>query len=157
MGTGDDNWSMQCCELDDLIPSPEDLESAYVALENGTYSLELNWKCPGRRPPSPVKTEEPKVAEPAEKETPTKNKEFDFMDDGPLPQMRVRTQNTGPKGSAKKKTTNFAGVLDQMKKHGRLAPLKEGTPGAAAPATSAGGTPSTGSGAGSTGTASSNN
>ncbi|KAL1379362.1 hypothetical protein pipiens_008117 [Culex pipiens pipiens] len=138
----DDNWSMQCCELDDLIPSPEELENAYVALENGTYPLELNWKCPGRRPPSPVpKDDGPKTTEVVEKETPTKNKEFDFMDDGPLPQMRVRTQNSGPKGSAKKKTTNFAGVLDQMKKHGRLTPLKEG----AAPA--AGGSAAGGSSA----------
>ncbi|XP_055602237.1 uncharacterized protein LOC129757500 [Uranotaenia lowii] len=125
-GTDDDNWSMQCCELDDLIPAPEELEAAYVALEAGTYALELNWKCPGRRPPSPVQKDEPKSTEVTEKETPTKNKEFDFMDDVGLPQMRVRNQNTGPKGSAKKKTTNFAGVLDQMKKHGRLTPMKEG-------------------------------
>ncbi|XP_062554537.1 uncharacterized protein LOC134219718 [Armigeres subalbatus] len=149
MGTDDDNWSMQCCELDDLIPSPEDLESAYVALENGTYPLELIWKCPGRRPPSPVQKDEPKVAEPVEKDTPTKNKEFDFMDDAALPQMRVRAQNTGPKGSAKKKTTNFAGVLDQMKKHGRLAPLKEG--GAVPAAASTGGTASTGGASGGAG------
>ncbi|XP_053696337.1 uncharacterized protein LOC128743733 [Sabethes cyaneus] len=127
--TDDDNWSMQCCELDDLIPAPEELESGYVALENGTYPLELNWKCPGRRPPSPVQKDEPKPAEIVEKEQPTKNKEFDFMDDVALPQMRVRTQNSGPKGSAKKKTTNFAGVLDQMKKHGRLTPLKDGAAG----------------------------
>lgn len=66
----DDNWSMQCCELDDLIPSPEELENAYVALENGTYPLELNWKCPGRRPPSPVpKDDGPKTTEVVEKET----------------------------------------------------------------------------------------
>ncbi|XP_065077261.1 uncharacterized protein Pa1 [Ochlerotatus camptorhynchus] len=146
MGTDDDNWSMQCCELDDLIPLPEDLESAYVALENGSYPLELNWKCPGRRPPSPVQKDEPKVTEAVEKETPTKNKEFDFMDDVPLPQMRVRTQNSGPKGSAKKKTTNFAGVLDQMKKHGRLTALKEGA--AAAAATTGSGASSGGGGAG---------
>ncbi|XP_055547918.1 uncharacterized protein LOC129731718 [Wyeomyia smithii] len=145
--TDDDNWSMQCCELDDLIPTPEELESGYIALENGTFPLELNWKCPGRRPPSPVQKDEPKVAEVVEKETPTKNKEFDFMDDVALPQMRVRTQNSGPKGSAKKKTTNFAGVLDQMKKHGRLTPLKDGATagtGAAAGATSSGASSTTG-------------
>ncbi|XP_058819192.1 uncharacterized protein LOC131682038 [Topomyia yanbarensis] len=142
MSTDDDNWSIQCCELDDLVPSPEELEDAYAALENGTYSLELNWKCPGRRPPSPVQKDEPKVAEVVEKESPTKNKEFDFMDDVALPQMRVRTQNSGPKGSAKKKTTNFAGVLDQMKKHGRLTPLKEGASSAGSSGTAS--TPTTG-------------
>jgi hypothetical protein len=34
----------------------------------------------------------------------------------------MRAKSTTPKGSAKKKTTNFAGVIDQMKKHGRLVP-----------------------------------
>ncbi|XP_058451400.1 uncharacterized protein LOC131430426 [Malaya genurostris] len=141
MSTDDENWSMQCCEMDSLVPTPEELDSMYVALENGTFPFELNWKCPGRRPPSPVQKDEPKVAEVVEKDTPTKNKEFDFMDDVALPQMRVRTQNSGPKGSAKKKTSNFAGVLDQIKK--RLPPLKEGSTG----------TGSSGSGGPSTGTA----
>jgi len=51
---------------------------------------------------------------------PTKTLDFDFMDESPLQQIRVRNQNATPKGSAKKKTTNFAGVIDSMKKHGRL-------------------------------------
>lgn len=42
------------------------------------------------------------------------------MDEMAQPTMRVRSTNSTPKGSAKKKTTNFAGVLDSMKKHGRL-------------------------------------
>lgn len=41
--------------------------------------------------------------------------DFDFMDDVALPQMRVRNQNSTPK-SAKKKTANFAGVIDALKK-----------------------------------------
>uniref|UniRef100_A0A182NSS0 Uncharacterized protein n=1 Tax=Anopheles dirus TaxID=7168 RepID=A0A182NSS0_9DIPT len=116
----DESWSVSCIETPDWMPSPEELETAYAALEKGTYNLELNWKCPGRRAPSPAKKDEPKVAEVIDKETAAKNKEFEFMDDVALPQMRVRGQTSGPKGSAKKKTTNFAGVLDHMKKHGRL-------------------------------------
>lgn len=123
----DDNWSVNCIETNDWMPSPEELETAYSALENGTYVLELNWKCPGRRAPSPAKKDEPKVADNVDKEAAMKNKEFDFMDDVALPQMRVRGQNSGPKGSAKKKTTNFAGILDQMKKHGRLTQSKDST------------------------------
>uniref|UniRef100_A0A2M3ZKA5 Uncharacterized protein n=1 Tax=Anopheles braziliensis TaxID=58242 RepID=A0A2M3ZKA5_9DIPT len=121
----DENWSVSCVETNDWMPSPEELDAAYTAMENGTYTLELNWKNPGRRAPSPVKKDEPKVSEVAEKESSTKNKEFDFMDDVAPAQMRVRGQNSGPKGSAKKKTTNFAGVLDQMKKHGRLTQPKD--------------------------------
>lgn len=36
------------------------------------------------------------------------------------PQIRIRSTNAAPKGSAKKKTTNFAGVIDSMMKHGRI-------------------------------------
>uniref|UniRef100_A0A182Q6R5 PAXIP1-associated protein 1 n=1 Tax=Anopheles farauti TaxID=69004 RepID=A0A182Q6R5_9DIPT len=121
----DENWSVNSIETSDWMPSPEELENAYSALEKGTYTLELNWKCPGRRAPSPLKKDEPKVAEVIDKEAAAKNKEFDFMDDVAKPAMRVRGQTTGPKGSAKKKTTNFAGVLDHMKKHGRLTQSKD--------------------------------
>lgn len=45
-----------------------------------------------------------------------KNVEFDFMDDVAVPTMRVRKQNTkGPK----KKTTNFASVINAMNKNKR--------------------------------------
>lgn len=37
---------------DNENPSAEELESYYNMLENGTI-LELEWQCPGRRPPSP--------------------------------------------------------------------------------------------------------
>lgn len=37
---------------DDFYPSAEELETYYNMLENGTI-LELEWQCPGRRPPSP--------------------------------------------------------------------------------------------------------
>lgn len=53
------------------------------------------------------------------------------MDEVAAPTMRVRAQNSTPKGSAKKKTANFAGVIDAMKKHGRLTTQ----PGAAAGST----------------------
>jgi len=110
------NWSIPCIADDeDLEPSAEELEAMYQKLESGSL-LDLQWKCPGRRriptPPSAVETEVPVTPE---KEV-SKNKEFDFMDEVAKPTMRVRPSTT-PKTSAKKKTANFAGVLDAMKKH----------------------------------------
>lgn len=55
--------------------------------------------------------------------SPAKN-DFDFMDDVAQPQMRVRNQNSTPK-SAKKKTANFAGVIDALKK--QMQNQKEGS------------------------------
>lgn len=37
---------------EDFFPTAEELESFYNILENGSI-LELEWQCPGRRPPSP--------------------------------------------------------------------------------------------------------
>uniref|UniRef100_T1E7R8 Putative ptip associated 1 n=1 Tax=Anopheles aquasalis TaxID=42839 RepID=T1E7R8_ANOAQ len=121
----DENWSVSCVETNDWMPSPEELDAAYSAMENGTYTLELTWKNPGRRAPSTREKGRTESERSGGQESSSKNKEFDFMDDVAPAQMRVRGQNSGPKGSAKKKTTNFAGVLDQMKKHGRLTQPKD--------------------------------
>lgn len=51
--------------------------------------------------------------------SPQKKMEFDFMDEVATPQMRVRTSGSTLKGSAKKKTANFAGVIDAIKKQQR--------------------------------------
>lgn len=58
------------------------------------------------------------------------------MDEVSSPTIRVRSQNPLPKSATKKKTANFAGILDAMKKHGRLtqpssavtSPVKEASP-----------------------------
>ncbi|KAG4065873.1 hypothetical protein HA402_012551 [Bradysia odoriphaga] len=111
------NWSIPCLADDeDLEPPPEELEAMYQKLENGSI-LDLQWKCPGRRSvPTPPTAVEAEIPVTPEKEIVSKNKEFDFMDEVAKPTMRVRP-NTTPKTSAKKKTANFAGVLDAMKKH----------------------------------------
>ncbi|KAJ6632811.1 hypothetical protein Bhyg_16351 [Pseudolycoriella hygida] len=111
------NWSIPCIADDEeLEPSAEDLEAMYQKLENGSL-LDLQWKCPGRRrAPTPPTAVEAEVPAAPEKEIVSKNKEFDFMEEVAKPAMRVRP-NTTPKTSAKKKTANFAGVLDAMKKH----------------------------------------
>lgn len=109
-------------EQEDCEPTPEELDAIYTLLDKGG-SIELKWKCPGKRAPSPIRKEEVKPVEtPEQKAKAAKEMEFDFMDDNQgnaLPTMRQRTQT--PKSTTKKKTTNLAGLLDQMKKHGRLA------------------------------------
>lgn len=113
---GDEDFCIT--ELEDCEPTPEELDAIYTLLEKGG-SIDLKWKCPGKRAPSPIRKEEAKPVEtPEQKAKAAKEMEFDFMDDVSLPTMRQRTQT--PKSGTKKKTTNFAGVLDQMKKHGRL-------------------------------------
>lgn len=49
----------------------------------------------------------------------SKNLEFDFMDEVTAPTVRVQRPMTTTKTSTKKKTANFASVLDTMKKNKR--------------------------------------
>lgn len=63
-----DEWSIPCFpENEDFEPTPEELESMYVGLDNGNIP-ELQWKCPGRRAQSPVVKDEPKAPENVEAE-----------------------------------------------------------------------------------------
>lgn len=48
-------WSFPCYGNDDKFePTPDELDTMYQQLDAGE-TLTLNWKCPGRRPPTPVK------------------------------------------------------------------------------------------------------
>lgn len=52
-GSGDD-WSIACLgPNEELEPSADELDRMYQRLEAGEL-LELNWKCPGRRMPTPL-------------------------------------------------------------------------------------------------------
>ncbi|KAH8272765.1 uncharacterized protein Pa1 [Drosophila bipectinata] len=110
---------------DKFSANAEELESYYLMLENGSIP-ELQWQFPGRRPPSPDvgggvgsgatnKELEQTVGEPIEQEPQKAQNDFDFSDDVAPTQMRVRSQTSTPK-SAKKKTANFAGVMETLKK-----------------------------------------
>ena len=54
-------------ENEKLEPPPEELEAMYRILESGG-SLELSWKSPGRRAPSPIVKVEAQVSESANEE-----------------------------------------------------------------------------------------
>ncbi|XP_013112406.2 uncharacterized protein LOC106090673 [Stomoxys calcitrans] len=101
---------------EELFPSADELETYYNMLENGSI-LELDWQCPGRRPPSPDVTNASKdqnnLTETIETQEPMKTNDFDFSDDVAQPQMRARH---GTPKSLKKKTANFAGVMEALKK-----------------------------------------
>ncbi|XP_075155475.1 PTIP binding protein Pa1 [Haematobia irritans] len=103
---------------DDIFPTAEELESYYNMLENGTI-LELEWHCPGRRPPSPDASntsskEQTTSAETTEPQEPMKANDFDFSDD--VTQLNNKLRRQGTPKSVKKKTANFAGVMEALKK-----------------------------------------
>ncbi|EDW82069.1 LOW QUALITY PROTEIN: PAXIP1-associated glutamate-rich protein 1 [Drosophila tropicalis] len=105
---------------DKFSANAEELESYYLQLEAGNIP-ELQWQFPGRRAPSPDATSNANSkdldvgATDAIEQEPQKSNDFDFSDDVAPTQMRVRSQTSTPK-SAKKKTANFAGVMETLKK-----------------------------------------
>lgn len=49
------NLNFPCYGNDDQFePTPDELDTMYQQLDAGE-TLTLSWKCPGRRPPTPVK------------------------------------------------------------------------------------------------------
>lgn len=58
-----DDWSIPCLgPNEELEPSPEELDKMYQRLEAGDL-LELNWKCPGRRLPTPFGAIDAEISE----------------------------------------------------------------------------------------------
>ena len=83
--------------------------------------LDLQWKCPGRRPPPQEQEEQQEAEEKEEAKPETKTNHMDFEDeeDEAVPfstPTRGRTPG-GPKGSARKKTTSLDNVLSNMRRH----------------------------------------
>ena len=108
------------------MPPPDRIIELYEKLaaeaEAGRPAvLDLQWKCPGRRPP-PQEQEEQQEAEEKEEvkpETKTNHMDFEDEEDEAVPfstPTRGRTPG-GPKGSARKKTTSLDNVLSNMRRH----------------------------------------
>lgn len=130
-----DDWDLPCSD-DELsksgvyigkhwMPDPAELEDLYKAIEkSGTLSLE--WKCPGRRAPSPApvsKENQPEVPSSPIRE---EKSDFDFMDEVNSLRLRVRREGEDTlRGSAKKKTTSFDGILSNMIRHKRIEQLEK--------------------------------
>ncbi|XP_013187949.1 PAXIP1-associated glutamate-rich protein 1 [Amyelois transitella] len=136
-----DDWELACSD-DELsktgvfigknwMPDPAELEELYNSIGK-SGSLNLEWKCPGRRAPTPVpvsNANQPEMpASPAREE----KSDFDFMDEVNSLSLRVRRDGEDTlRGSAKKKTTSFDGILSNMIRHKRIEQMeKQGnTPG----------------------------
>ncbi|XP_072935392.1 PAXIP1-associated glutamate-rich protein 1 [Epargyreus clarus] len=130
-----DDWDLACSD-DELskcgvyigkswMPDPAELEDLYKTIDK-TGTLSLEWKCPGRRAPSPVpvsKENQPEVpVSPIREE----KSDFDFMDEVNSLRLRVRREGEDTlRGSAKKKTTSFDGILSNMIRHKRIEQLEK--------------------------------
>ncbi|CAG9783375.1 unnamed protein product [Diatraea saccharalis] len=138
MGSADligDDWSLPCSD-DELsktgifigkswIPDPNELEELYKSIEkSGTLNLE--WKCPGRRAPSPIPISKENQPELPISPIREEKSDFDFMDEVSSLRLRVRREGEDTlRGSAKKKTTSFDGILSNMIRHKRIEQMEK--------------------------------
>lgn len=120
----DSDWEIECSddEFKDCKgpwePQPEEIDRLYTILENG-QTLELQWKCPGYRSPSPEIKEQPEELN--DLKEPEEQSDFDFMDEMMSPKLKIRNKGEETlKGSAKKKTTSLDGVINNMRRHNLL-------------------------------------
>ncbi|XP_029176143.1 PAXIP1-associated glutamate-rich protein 1 [Nylanderia fulva] len=129
MECNEEDWFVECSDDEKYEVNvkhewnlkAEDIVSLIEGLEANNRVLELEWKCPGRRGPSPVPSNN-RLQEHGSQEYKTEEKsDFDFMDEMSSPRLPVRRiGESTPKGSAKKKTASFNGVLSTMLRHRRL-------------------------------------
>ncbi|XP_077287012.1 PTIP binding protein Pa1 [Arctopsyche grandis] len=105
-------------------PGPE-LEALYAAIEaaaaGGGTGLTLDWRSPGRRAPGEAAGAATLAERPMEMVPMPANTNFDFMED--LGSLRLRMRREGEdtlRGSAKKKTSSFDGIVSNMMRHKRI-------------------------------------
>nr|XP_034184808.1 PAXIP1-associated glutamate-rich protein 1 [Osmia lignaria]XP_034184809.1 PAXIP1-associated glutamate-rich protein 1 [Osmia lignaria]XP_034184810.1 PAXIP1-associated glutamate-rich protein 1 [Osmia lignaria] len=129
MERNEEDWSVECSddekyEMDrknEWTLKSDDILTLIEALETNNRILELEWKCPGRRGPSPVLSNNRKQDNGSQEYKIEEKSDFDFMDEMSSPRLPVRRiGESTPKGSAKKKTASFNGVLSTMLRHRRL-------------------------------------
>lgn len=123
MGDSEEAWTVDCSDESNSstnklepVPPTAEIIRMYEALDNNG-PLPIHWKWPhGRRAPTDSSGY---VEEDVEEEEETKVEEksdFDFMDEAATPVLR-KGKASGPKGSAKKKTSSFSGILSNIKRH----------------------------------------
>lgn len=109
--------------MDDWEPSPEEIIELYEQIEREKV-LELEWQCPGRRPPTPLSMTDShnNDDEDSSDEREEENTDFDFKDEMSQLRLNVRPagEHIGPRGSAKKKTTSLDAILSNMARHRKL-------------------------------------
>lgn len=123
-----EDWLIDCSDEEkyesdgksDWMLRPDEILSLIQALETSNKILELEWKCPGRRGPSPLPSNNRQQDNCSQEYKPEEKSDFDFMDEMSSPRLPVRRLGETPKGSAKKKTASFDGVLSTMLRHRKL-------------------------------------
>ncbi|KAK2585407.1 hypothetical protein KPH14_010079 [Odynerus spinipes] len=129
MDRNEEEWSVECSDEEkyeadsksEWMLKSEDILSLIDGLEANNRILELEWKCPGRRGPSPIPSYNRQQDHGSQEYKPEEKSDFDFMDEMSSPRLPVRrVGESTPKGSAKKKTASFNGVLSTMLRHRRL-------------------------------------
>jgi len=129
MARNEEDWSVECSDDDkyEVDPKegwslkPDDIVALIGGLECNNRCLELEWKCPGRRGPSPTPANNQMQDHGMQEYKPEEKSDFDFMDEMASPRLPVRTiGERTPRGSAKKKTASLNGVLSTMRRHHRL-------------------------------------
>ncbi|KAJ0180849.1 hypothetical protein K1T71_002934 [Dendrolimus kikuchii] len=130
-----DDWDLPCSD-DELskcgvfigknwMPDPGELEELYKNIDK-TGTLSLEWKCPGRRAPSPVPVSKENQSEIPVSPIREEKSDFDFMDEVSSLHLRVRREGEDTlRGSAKKKTTSFDGILSNMIRHKRIEQMEK--------------------------------
>ncbi|KAK9885784.1 hypothetical protein WA026_013653 [Henosepilachna vigintioctopunctata] len=118
-----EDWNIECSDDEfkgikgTWEPPAETIDRLYNILDKGEI-LELKWKCPGYRMPSPEIKEQ---NEDNHSEEVDNKSDFDFMDEMGAPKLKIRNKGEESlKGSAKKKTTSLDGVLNNMRRHNLL-------------------------------------
>ncbi|XP_014476529.1 PREDICTED: PAXIP1-associated glutamate-rich protein 1 isoform X2 [Dinoponera quadriceps] len=127
MERNEEDWSVECSddekyEIDakhEWNIKAEDILALIEGLDANNRILELEWKCPGRRGPSPQPSNNRQQEHGSQEYKAEEKSDFDFMDEI-SPRLPVRrVGESTPKGSAKKKTASFNGVLSTMLRHRR--------------------------------------
>ncbi|KAI4496121.1 hypothetical protein M0802_007988 [Mischocyttarus mexicanus] len=128
MERNEEEWAVECSDEEkyefdskcEWTLKSEDILSLIDGLESNRL-LELEWKCPGRRGPSPTPSSNRQQEHGSQEYKPEEKSDFDFLDEMSSPRLPVRrVGESTPKGSAKKKTASFNGVLSTMLRHRRL-------------------------------------
>ncbi|KAG8307559.1 Small conductance calcium-activated potassium channel protein 2 [Homalodisca vitripennis] len=129
----DDDFELACSDEEMAMkdgvewePKPEEIAKLFEALDQNKI-LHLDWKCPERRPLTPADEAVKKYIDNSNSEDIEDKSGFDFEDESSCTKIPVRLlgSDTGPRGSAKKKTTNLDDILSNMARHRKLEMMED--------------------------------
>lgn len=119
----DEKYDIKLRDNGEWEPEPSVIVELYNRMESDGF-IELEWQCPGRRPPTPQSSSDnkdntdEKTTEVVEEDD---KSDFEFRDEMSQLRLSVRpAENVGPRGSAKKKTTSLDAILSNMVRHRKL-------------------------------------